>query len=344
MSVTRKSVGSESVSGRRVLIAIPSWNGRELLATCLQAVHALEYPNYDISVVDNGSADGSAEYVKEAFPGVHVIENARNRGFAAATNQAIRESDAEFVATLNNDTQVSPGWLGALVEAMESDCAAGMCASKEVLANRPGVVDSAGMAVDRAGIAWGLRDSGAARAAGPRYREVFGPSAGAALYRRTMLDEIGLFDERFFAYLEDVDLAWRAQWAGWKCLYVPDAHVRHVHSATGGRDPEFKRRLLGRNKVWLVAKNYPWPQLAWYGLAIAAYDFLAMLYAVSLPGGRGAWQGRFEALGGIGEMFEKRRGLLRRVSAREMMAKLRPLEPPWRIPRRYAHLSSREAG
>ena len=338
----RAGTNARNYSNGVVQIAIPNWNGRQFLDPCLRAVFSLEFRDFSVTVVDNGSTDGSAEFVRRTFPQVRVIQNPDNRGFAAATNQAIEQSQSEFVATLNNDTEVDPGWLGALVRAMESDARVGMCASKMVLADHPGVIDSAGIAVDRAGIAWGLRGGEVADGEPDHCREVFGPNGGAALYRRSMLDQIGLFDADFFAYLEDADLAWRAQWAGWKCLYVSEGVVRHVHSATGGREPVSKRRLLGRNKAWMIAKNYPLPQLVWYAPLIMAYDLMALAYAMRLRGGAGALRGRFEALGGIGRMVRKRRDTVREVSAREMMARLSPLEVPWRIAQRYVHLRGTE--
>ena len=338
-------VGARSMSPvvSRVVVVIPNWNGHRYLEACLRSILAQDFSDFSVTVVDNGSTDGSAELVRGEFPQVHLVENQENRGFAAATNQGIRATDSEFVATLNNDTEVDPGWLAALVEAMDGDPRVGMCASKMVLADRPEVIDSAGIAVDRAGIAWGLRGGDVETGGAETPSEVFGASAGAALYRRAMLAEIGLFDEDFFAYLEDVDLAWRAQWAGWRCLYVPRATVRHVHSATGGRDPGSKRRLLGRNKVWTLCKNYPFPSLVWYALPIMAYDLLAAAYAVCAERRASALWGRIEALGGVGRMVAKRRRMVRRVSAAEMMAKLSPLEYPWRIPRRYVHLRVGEA-
>jgi GT2 family glycosyltransferase len=260
--------------------------------------------------------------VRACVPQVRLIENGENRGFAIANNQAIRASASEFVATLNNDTEVDPGWLGALVQALETDPSIGMCASKMLLADRRAVVDSAGIAVDKAGIVWnreGERDSHPGAAA---LVPVFGPCAGAALYRRAMLDEIGLFDEDFFAYMEDVDLAWRAQWAGWGCVYVPQAIVYHVHSATGREGSH--------------CKNYP--LLPWYMLLVLAYDVMSLGYAVAVGRGPGALQGRVESLGKIPHMLAKRRRISRRVSSRAMMAKLQPSENPLAVLRRYARI------
>ncbi|MFN4295101.1 MAG: glycosyltransferase family 2 protein, partial [Thermoflexales bacterium] len=172
-------------------------------------------------------------------PDVRVIRNESNLGFAAACNQGIRAVGAPFVALLNDDAQPEPQWLEALMRAMREPQAlvagvqparVGACASLMLFADRPGVVQSAGVAVDRAAIAWErLRGYPADCAEAQQPREVFGASGGACLYRRAMLDEVGLFDEDFFAYLEDLDLAWRAQWAGWEAVYAPQARVLHRH-------------------------------------------------------------------------------------------------------------------
>jgi GT2 family glycosyltransferase len=204
-----------------------------MLQTCLEALESQTLRDREVIVVDNGSDDGSVSWLREMYPSVRVIENAQNRGFAAPVNQGIEASDSLYVAVLNNDTEPCPGWLAALVAAIESDDQVGMCASKMMFADRPTVINSTGISVDRVAIAWDRRGGEAEDGREVEPVEVFGACAGAALYRREMLQEIGLFDEDFFAYLEDVDLAWRARRLGWRCLYVPTARVLHRHSATG---------------------------------------------------------------------------------------------------------------
>jgi GT2 family glycosyltransferase len=317
----------------KVVLVIPNWNGRQYLEPCLRSVFAQEFRDFAVVVVDNGSVDGSADLVRTRFPQVHLVENSENRGFAAANNQAIRASASEFVATLNNDTEVDPGWLDALVQAMEVDPRIGMCASKMLLADQRQVIDSAGIAVDRAGMVWN-RESGNIDHPGAAVPiPVFGPCAGAALYRRAMLDDVGLFDEDFFAYMEDVDLAWRAQWAGWKCIYVPQAIVYHIHSATGKEGSHFKNRLLGRNKIWLLCKNCA--LRPWYAPLVLAYDLMSVGYAVAAGRGLGALQGRMESLGKIPHMLAKRRQIERRISPSAMMAELHPVEDPLAVLGRY---------
>lgn len=356
-----------------VTVIIPNWNGQHLLGRCLDALHAQTYRDFAIIVVDNGSTDDSVAYLRAHFPAVQVIANAENRGFAAATNQGIRATHSRYVATLNNDTEADPGWLAALVAAMERAPAVGMCASKLLFAHQPEMINSAGIALDRAGIAWdrcgGEPDapespppeefpraagiprrvetqslSGAPLTDDPAFairhlpfteEEVFGPCAGAALYRREMLDAVGLFDEDFFAYMEDVDLAWRARAAGWRCLYVPQARVLHHHSATGKEGSPFKSFHLGRNKVWLLAKNYPVRELWPYVPLVILYDVAAILYALLARRDLHALRGRLAGLRGFRQMWRKRPP---HSGPRGDIAWLAPLIWPWQVTARYRHL------
>jgi GT2 family glycosyltransferase len=295
-----------------------------------------------VVLVDNGSTDGSVEWVEAHFSQVRLIRNAHNVGFAAANNQAIRATETEFIATLNNDTRVAPGWLAALVETAGSGPAVGMVASKMLFADQPDTINSAGIALDPLGIAWD-RLGGAPDDSDEKASQVFGPCAGAALYRRAMLHQIGLFDEDFFAYLEDVDLAWRARWAGWRCLYAPAARVYHVHSATGGEGSPFKNRLLGRNKVWLVVKNYgPTGRLLAYLPLIALYDLAAVAFALFAQGNVHNLLGRLDGLIGLPRAWRKRRAvqaLARDHRGAPWHRYLEPMAWPWHIPRRYRHLA-----
>lgn len=327
----------------KVSVVILNWNGRRYLDDCLTSLEAQNYPGFEVILVDNGSTDGSVEWVAGRFPQVQVIRNETNVGFAAGNNQAIRASQAEFVVTLNNDTRVEPGWLAALVAAAEEDPAVGMCASKMLFAGRPGIINSTGINLDPVGIAWDRRGGELDDGQETEPTEVFGPCAGAALYRRAMLDQIGLFDERFFAYMGDVDLAWRARLAGWCCLYVPRARVYHVHSATAREGSPFKNRLLGRNKIWTIAKNYPTARLALYLPLIMLYDLAAVLYALAVRRDISSLQGRLQGLRGLSDVWRQRRRIqaLRRGNrGRPWHHYLSSLVPPWRVAARYRHLRS----
>jgi GT2 family glycosyltransferase len=288
-------------------VIIPNWNGRHLLAECLAALRAQTFRDFEIIVVDNGSGDGSIEWLAEQAPDVSVIRNEANLGFAAANNQGFRAARAPLLVALNNDALPEPEWLQVLIETAEHETWAGMLACRIVRRDPAGVIDSLGIEVDRMGVAWN-------RAWGrpttdrlvEQPSEVFGPSGAAAVYRRALLDQIGLFDEDLFAYYEDVDLAWRAQWAGWRCWYVPGAIVHHIHSATSRQGSAFKMRLLGRNKWWVIAKNYPFASLWYYVPAMLALDLAAALVTSIRGRNLAALQGRWAALRGWGKLWRKR--------------------------------------
>ena len=176
--------------------------------------------------------------------------------------------------------------------------------------------------------------------------EIFGPCAGAALYRREMLEQVGVFDQDFFAYMEDVDLAWRAQLAGWRCLYVPTARVYHAHSGTAGEGSAFKNRLKGRNSVWTIVKNYPWPQCIHYLPAILLYDLAAIAYTLAVQRDVNPLRGRLEALRGLRTLMLKRRAVqaLRVIPSRAMLSRMDPLESPLQVLGRFRHLREMSVG
>jgi GT2 family glycosyltransferase len=291
-----------------VSIVIVNWNGRHLLARCLPRVLAQDWADAEVVVFDNGSTDGSADWVEAHYPAVRVLRGARNLGFAAGNNAAIGQTKGAYVATLNNDADPDPDWLSCLVGAMAATPEVGMCASKMVRADDPSTIDACGVEVDRAGIAWNRYSGERERSGETAPYEVFGPCAGAALYRRTMLEQVGSFDADYFAYNEDVDLAWRAQRAGWRCFYVPAARVTHRHSSTAREGSPFKGYHVGRNKVWTLIKNYPWPDWLRALPTIAAYDTAGWGYALA-HGDLHPLRGRIAALRQWGRFVQKRRAI-----------------------------------
>lgn len=284
---------------------VVNWNGRHLLECCLPSVLNQNRDDYEVILVDNGSTDGSAAWVRACFPSVRLIVNEQNCGFAGGNNIAIWASQGQYIATLNNDADPARDWLSELVDAMGPHPQVGMCASKMVCADDAGLIDSAGIDVDRAGIGWNRYGGQPELQTETSPYEVFGPCAGAALYRREMLNQVGLFDEDYFAYYEDIDLAWRAQRSGWLCVYVPSARVLHRHSSTLKEGSSLKSYFLGRNKVWTLLKNYPWPECAVYLPAILGYDAAAWAYAL-LRGSASPLRGRLAALGCLRDVLGKR--------------------------------------
>ena len=254
-SVPRLCYASAEMS--RVSVIIPNWNRRELLAACLDALSEQSDTGHGVIVVDNGSRDGSAELVRSRYPHVRLVALERNTGFAAAVNRGIRESRSELVATLNNDVVVHKDWLAALVAAADRHPRAGAFASRLVSTEDPGRIDSAGDRLARSGRAYGIGRGQRDGLAFAAEREVFGATAGAALYRRALFEDVGLFDESYFAYVEDTDLAWRAQSRGWRAVYVPQALASHVGSASLRGREELRSLLCLRNHTLFLLKCYP---------------------------------------------------------------------------------------
>lgn len=247
-----------------VSIIIVNWNGLKFLHECLPSISAQSYTSFEVIMVDNGSTDGSLEFVRTGFPDTVIIENMENVGFAAANNQGIRIAKGKYIATLNNDTEVDEDWLKNLVDAAgASDKEVGMWAPKILSMKEPTRIDSVGgLLIYRDGIARGRGRSEEDRGQYDRVEDILFPSACSALYRKDMLDEIGCFDEEFFAYCEDSDLGLRARLAGWKALSVPKAVVYHHYSGSAGRYSETKAFLVERNHLWLAIKNFPVTMLA----------------------------------------------------------------------------------
>ena len=318
-----------------VTIIIPSFNGQHLLAECLPAVMSQSYSDFDVIVIDNGSDDGTVIWLKNEFPQVHIIENKVNKGFSAAVNQGIEGSKTPYICTLNNDVVVEADWIQNLVNATAADPEVGMCASKLLFFHKPSIINSSGICVDRAGIVWD-REGGTDES--QRLDEalgVFGPCAGAALYRRDMLDKIGLFDEEYFAYFEDVDLAWRARATGWKCAYVDTAIGYHHHSATSVNGSRFKDFQLGKNKVRLILKNYPFNTLWWYIPILLIYDIMAVGYQLAVHKTfqtlRGRWVGWLHAYKALSARSY--------YTDRHDLPHLSEMTWPWSVWKRFRHLS-----
>jgi GT2 family glycosyltransferase len=236
-------------------IVIPNWNGAHLLTACLDALGTQTYPDFEVLVVDGASVDGSAELVKRNFPEVRFLPLVANFGFTGNVNAGLRAARGEVLALLNNDAEAEPDWLRNLVAELQVGPRTGAVASKMLHFGRRGTIASAGDRLCRNGLASqrgnGDPDDG-------RYdeaTEVFAASGGAAAYSRAMLDDVGLLDERFVSYLEDVDLGLRAHLRGWTCRYAPLARVYHRVSATGGgRLASF---YVARNSIRLLVRGFP---------------------------------------------------------------------------------------
>lgn len=249
----------------RVSVVIPNRDGAGHLPECLDALGAQTFRDFETLVVDNGSTDRSAGIVGE-HAGVRWLPLGSNRGFPAAANAGVAASTSEIIVLLNNDTAAEPRWLEHLVGALDATTAASFAASKLVRYDDPLVMDAAGDGYSLARATSFAIGHGRSASAYDQPAWVFGASAAGSAYRRSMLDDIGHFDEEFFFLLEDVDLDLRAQAAGHRCIYVPEAVVRHKRGASSdATTAEFRGREL-RNRIWVAAKNLPGPLLALWWL------------------------------------------------------------------------------
>jgi GT2 family glycosyltransferase len=260
-----------------VTVAIPTLAADARLSECLDALARQTMRDFEVTIVDN-SGKGLARARIGARPGTHIIEEPRNVGFGAAINDAFRQSRSPYLATLNDDAVAHPEWLAALVSAIEPRPDVGMCASQVRLFGED-ALDSAGMLMCADGSS---KQRGHLRPPKhfPVTEEVLFPSGSAAVYRRAMLEQIGLFDGDFFLYCEDTDLGLRARWAGWKCLYVPGAVVEHHYSHSAGRASPLKAYYVERNRLFVLAKNYParmWTAAPFVALARYGWHLAAMM-------------------------------------------------------------------
>jgi GT2 family glycosyltransferase len=241
----------------RASVIIPSGDGRPHLPVCLAALRRQTFQDFEVVLVDNNSSDDSVRFVRQEFPEARVLALPYNGVFAGAVNAGIRRARGEIVVLLNNDTEVEPDWLAELIGALEGEPGASMAASKMLLFDRRDTLHSAG---DFYGLDGVPGSRGVWRRDDGRYdqdRWVFGACGGAAAYRRSMLHDVGLFDEELVAYCEDVDLNLRAQLGGHSCVFAPRARVYHKLSATGSGP--FASYYCGRNFVYVLAKDVPDP-------------------------------------------------------------------------------------
>lgn len=269
----------------KVTVLIVNWNGKHLLGPCLGALQQQTYPAHQIIVVDNGSSDGSLDFLRTLdIPQLQLLPLKHNTGFSGGNNAAWPVINGEILALLNNDTQVDPAWIAEAVPLFQ-DPEIGMVACKSLRLEDPGTLDKAGHLIYPDGL---NRGRGTGLPDGPPFdtvAEVLWPDGGAGFYRRTMLDDIGFFDDAFFLYGEDAELGLRARWAGYRCLYQPASRLLHHHSATLGRGASQKIYYIERNRVRVLFKTFPWSWI-WVSPFFTLLRYVMNL--VSLLRGRGA--------------------------------------------------------
>jgi GT2 family glycosyltransferase len=289
-----------------VTVIIVNWNGGDLLRQCLNDLLQQTVQPTRILVMDNGSTDGSAEKVAGLL-GVTVRMLGENFGFAAGNNRAFAECDTEFVALLNPDAFPEQDWLEKLLAAARAYPDVAAFGSRQMVAGVEGVVDGLGDVYHVSGLVWRDGHGRALNDTDATPREIFSPCAGAALYRRDVLVNVGGFDEDYFCYLEDVDLGFRLRLAGYGAMYVHDAVVHHVGSATtGGADSDFCVYHGHRNLVWTFVKDMP-GILFWLLLpAHVLLNLVSILLFVLRGKGRVILRAKRDALRGLPKMWRKR--------------------------------------
>jgi len=295
-----------------VTVVIVNWNGGRFLERCLAALMDQTLKPHEIILVDNASTDGSLD-IAERFPLVRLMAQNQNTGFARGNNLAIEavSPSSEWIALINPDAFAEPRWMEALLVAAESNPEFDAFGSKLVNAVDPKVLDGAGDAYHVSGLAWRRGHGCRVVAAEEKDYEVFSPCAAAALYRRSVIRELGGFDEDYFCYGEDIDLGFRFRLAGYRCLQVPQSVAHHVGSGTtGGQDSDFAIYHGHRNLVWTFVKDMP-GLLFWLFLPLHLIVNLLIVIWFALRWRRGSviWRAKCDALMGLPKMWRKRRDI-----------------------------------
>jgi GT2 family glycosyltransferase len=241
-------------------VVVVTLNGASILRNCLRGLATQDQSGIEVIVVDNGSTEELRGLLATEFPSVRVLRSEENLGFAGGNNLGIRAARGAWIALINNDAVAEPGWLSAMIRCAEGDPRIGAVACAVLDGNEPDAMDSFGVGVSLDGMSrqtW--------RGVSPRHLppggDVLVASGCACLFRKAALDEVGLFDPRFFAYCEDTDLSLRLRRAGWRIVTEPAARVVHYYSQTGGAFSLRKVFWVERNHHWVALKNYPWPLL-----------------------------------------------------------------------------------
>lgn len=289
-----------------ICIIILNWNGKHHLSECLTSVLKQTYKEYEVIVVDNGSTDGSQDYIRSNYPSVSLISNDQNFGFCKGNNIGIVAAKGEYIVLLNNDTIVETDWLEQLHDCMLSDPRLGFCASKLLSYSDRNLLDAAGdgFSICGAGYKRGYLEEAAEY---DKEEYIFGACAGAAIYKKEMLDKIGLLDEDFFVAYEDSDLSFRAQLAGYKCKYASQAKVYHKINSTLGKLSDFYVFYGHRNVEYAYFKNIPGRLLIRTIFPHIAYDILAFMYFIKKGKGLAFIKAKVDFIRNFKKVMAKRR-------------------------------------
>ena len=282
---------------RKVSVVIPNYNGAKFIKPCLKSLKAQKFQDFEVILVDNGSTDGSVRMAEEAFEGIRILRYEKNQGFCKAVNDGVKAAKGAYVLLLNNDVVAEEGVIGALYTFMVRHPGCFSCQALLRQMDKPELTDDAGDFYCALGWAFARgKDQPAANY--QEQRKIFAACAGAAIYRKAMFDKTGYFDEEHFAYLEDIDLGYRARICGYENWYEPKAVVFHAGSGTtGSRYNAFKVRYAARNSIYLVYKNMPWLQILLNAPFLFAGILIKWLYFVRKGFGREYAKGIFQGIG-----------------------------------------------
>jgi len=265
-----------------ISVVIPNWNGKHFLAECIDSLNEQTFRDFEIILVDNGSTDGSAEFAEERYGNfIRIIRNKKNLGFTGGNNVGIEAARGEYIVLLNNDTWAHPNWLDELVKATHLGPPVGMWASKVYSYYKRSQIEAVGELIYWDGLSRSRGQYEQERGQYEEMEEIFFPPGCGGMYRKVVFEEIGLFDEDFFAYADDAEIGIRARLAGWKCVYVPKAILYHKNSGSTGQYSAFKAFYVERNRFWITLKYFPLPLLflsiffTFYRFAFQAYGALA---------------------------------------------------------------------
>jgi GT2 family glycosyltransferase len=324
-----------------ISVIVLNWNGKHFLEICLGSLRKQTFRDFEVILVDNGSEDGSAEYVRTHFPEVHLVALSQNLGFCGGNNAGYEHTKGDIVVLLNNDTEVHPDWLLELHNAAARYPNAGSFASKMLYFDERDRLDNCGFGLTSAGL---TVDHGRGEIDGIAWaepRSVFGACAGAGAYRRSMIEKIGFLDNDFFTFYEDVDLAFRAQLRGYDCVFIPGAIVYHRYRATMNKYRSRQIFLTQRNVEFVYLKNLP------FGLMVRSlpqrvlYELGGFLYFAKVGVGTAFLKGKADALRNFPKIIRKRRiiqkektvtigQLLRRTQGSWFLSKWKKLASAWR--------------
>lgn len=314
-------------------VVIPNWNGKKFLKQCLDSLKRQEFKDFEIIVVDNGSEDGSVQFIETHYPEVRIVKLSKNYGFSKAVNDGIKEAKGELVFLLNNDTEVAPDCLYNCKQAIQNYPDNHIFALRIMNYKTRDVIESVGICYPKSGRGYNRGIGLIFSREFNRSQRVFGFCGGGAIIRKSIFEEIGYFDEDFFAYFEDVDLSFKARLLGYECIYIPDAVIYHIGSGFRGKEYRKKIYYLHRNFIWTVIKNWPVNLFIKYSSLIIFYDILATLNSLIFDRSFATVKAKIDAFNSVPKMLNKRHWIQknRRISAREVEKWLAIPEKPIKI-------------